>query len=192
MNSRHRMNVALTRCRIGMVVVTNKRFLRSAGSNTLLGQLCNSWSRHGDAWIDWRTILNDSAVLPGLPAPPSKPLRRSVPAPAPAPAPTFQRPPVSTNVVVCGMGRDGSLNLRQYPATSSLAPLSLPLMDDSEAFPPLSSATRTRTGPPETRQLGRPGAWQARVSFSQAASTNRARDTVPHWQPQQRQWQARR
>ena len=189
LNSRHRMNVALTRCRMGMVVVTNKRFLRSAGSNTLLGQLCNSWSRHGDPWIDWRTILDDSAVLPGLP-PPSKPLRRSVLAPAPAPVSTFQRPPVPTNVVVCGMGRDGSLNLRQNPATPSLAPLSPPLVDDSEAFPPLSSATRT--GAPETRQLGRPGAWQARFSFSQAASANRIRDTVPHWQPQQRQWQARR
>lgn len=192
LNSRHRMNVALTRCRMGMVVVTNKRFLRSAGSNTLLGQLCNSWSRHGDAWIDWRTILSDSAVLPGLPAPPPKPLRRSVPTPAPAPVPTFQRPPVPINVVVCGIGRDGSLNLRQNPATPSLAPISPPLMDDSEAFPPLSSATRT--GAPETRQPGRPGAWQARVSFSQAAraSTDRVRDMAPHWQPQQRQWQARR
>ena len=178
LNSRPRMNVALTRCRKGMVVVTSKYFLRSAGSSTLLGQLCNAWSQHSDAWIDWRTILNDSAVLPGLPAPPSKPLRRAVPAPAPAPIFTFRRPPVPTNVVVCGVGRDVPLNLRQNPATSP------PLMDNSEAFPPLLSVTRTAA--PETRQLGRPGAWQ--VSFSQAA-TPRVRDTMPHWQWQR---QARR
>jgi len=181
------MNVALTRCRKGMIVVTNRCFLRSAGSSTLLGQLCNTWSQHGDAWIDWKAILNDSAMLPGLPAPPSKPLRRAIPAPAPASVSPFQRLPVPTKINEPSRPVPYITTSQQNPATSFLEPLSPSLMDDSEAFPPLSSATRT--GAPETRQLGRPGAWQ--VSFSQAAAY-RVRDTALHWQPQQGQRQARR
>ena len=186
LNSRPRMNVALTRCRKGMVVVTNKYFLRGAGSSTLLGHLCDAWSQHGDTWIDWRTILNDSAVLPGLPVP-SKSLGRVVPAPVPAPIPTFQRPPVPTKFNEPSRPAPYTTTSRLNPATSSLAPPSPSPVEDSEAFPPLLSVTRR--GAPETRQLGRPGAWG--VSFSQAAAS-RVRDTVPHWQPQQRQWQARR
>ncbi|KAF8504829.1 hypothetical protein F5888DRAFT_1658928 [Russula emetica] len=68
------MNVALTRCRKGMVFVTNKCFLRGAGRSTLLVQLCRTWSRHHCAcWIDWKVMLNKAAALPGLP-PPSPPL----------------------------------------------------------------------------------------------------------------------
>ena len=69
------MNVALTRCKKGMVVVTDKSFLQGAGGSTLLGQLCRTWSRHHDAcWIDSKAILNNSGALPGLPAPvPSRP-----------------------------------------------------------------------------------------------------------------------
>jgi hypothetical protein len=64
------MNVALTRCRKGMVVVADKSFLQGAGRSTLLGQLCRTWSRHHDAcWIDSKAMLNNSGALPGLPAP---------------------------------------------------------------------------------------------------------------------------
>ena len=70
LKSQPRMNVALTRCRKGMVVVTDKSFLQGAGRSTLLGQLCRTWSRHHDAcWIDSRAMLNNSRALPGLPAP---------------------------------------------------------------------------------------------------------------------------
>ena len=84
LKSQPRMNVALTRCRKGMVVVTDKNFLQGVGRSTLLGQLCRTWSRHHDAcWIDSRAMLNNSGALPGLPTP----------APAPAPA----RPPNVTH-----------------------------------------------------------------------------------------------
>jgi AAA domain len=75
LKSQPRMNVALTRCRKGMVVVTDKSFLQGAGRSTLLGQLCRTWSRHHDAcWIDRNAMLNNSGALPGLPAPaPSRP-----------------------------------------------------------------------------------------------------------------------
>lgn len=70
LKSQPRMNVALTRCRKGMVVVTDKSFLQGAGRSTLLGQLCRTWSRHHDAcWIDRNAMLNNSGALPGLPAP---------------------------------------------------------------------------------------------------------------------------
>jgi len=65
-----RMNVALTRCRKGMVVITDKSFLQGRGKKTLLGQLCRTWSKHHDAcWNDWKAVLNDSVTLPGLPPP---------------------------------------------------------------------------------------------------------------------------
>src|SRR6266852_1255811 len=75
LKSQPRMNVALTRCRKGMVVVTDKSFLQGAGRSTLLGQLSSTWSRHHDApWIDSKAMLNNSGALPGLSAPaPSRP-----------------------------------------------------------------------------------------------------------------------
>ncbi|KAF8483857.1 hypothetical protein DFH94DRAFT_646017 [Russula ochroleuca] len=68
------MNVALTRCRKGMVVVTDKCFLQRMG-NMLLGELCHTWSqRHEACWIDWKAMLNNSAALPGLPLPLPRPI----------------------------------------------------------------------------------------------------------------------
>src|SRR5579863_4616159 len=80
LSAQPRMNVALTRCRKGMVVVTSKCFLQGPGRNTLLGQLCRTWSQHRDAWIDWRAVLSDPVALPGLraPTPPSNTLSRAV------------------------------------------------------------------------------------------------------------------
>jgi AAA domain len=68
LKSEPRMNVALTRCRKGMVVVTNKCFLQGVGKSTLLGKLNRAWSQHRDSWIDWKAMLNDSepVELPGV------------------------------------------------------------------------------------------------------------------------------
>ncbi len=62
-----RMNVALTRCRKGMVIVTNKGFLQGSGKSTLLGKLCRFWSLKREAWLDWRTMLGTEVELPGIP-----------------------------------------------------------------------------------------------------------------------------
>ncbi|KAF8994644.1 AAA domain-containing protein, partial [Cyathus striatus] len=37
--SNNRMNVLLTRCRKGLIIVTNRQFLNYGGANTLLGRL---------------------------------------------------------------------------------------------------------------------------------------------------------
>ena len=85
LKSQPRMNVALTRCRKGMVVVTDKSFLQGAGRSTLLGQLCSTWSRqHEASWIDSKAMLNNSGALPGLrpPAPPSQLSRNGIYSPS--------------------------------------------------------------------------------------------------------------
>jgi hypothetical protein len=85
LRSQPRMNVALTRCRKGMVVVTDKYFLQGAGKSMLLGQLCHTWSRrHDTCWIDWNAMLNNSVALPGLPLPSRPPLASSTPQQLPA------------------------------------------------------------------------------------------------------------
>ncbi|PIL29510.1 hypothetical protein GSI_08318 [Ganoderma sinense ZZ0214-1] len=69
----NRMNVMLTRCSAGMVLVTNRRFLADAGRDTLLGKLARRWNgpRDSDAWVDALALsLSDGrrASLPGAPA----------------------------------------------------------------------------------------------------------------------------
>ncbi|RPD58076.1 hypothetical protein L226DRAFT_430012, partial [Lentinus tigrinus ALCF2SS1-7] len=44
LKSLNRMNVMLTRCKAGMVLVTNRIFLCNAGRDTLLGKLAQRWS----------------------------------------------------------------------------------------------------------------------------------------------------
>lgn len=60
----------LTRCQIGMVIVTNRVFLRTTGAQfTLLGSLAQYWAnRHGDlkTWTDWKEIAELKADMPGV------------------------------------------------------------------------------------------------------------------------------
>ncbi|KAJ6623277.1 AAA domain-containing protein, partial [Mycena sp. CBHHK59/15] len=78
LKSLNRMNVMLTRARAGMIIVTNRDFLRSdGGRRTLLGQLALHWESENwrNIWIDWRAVADTSAHLPGSlgPLPPSGP-----------------------------------------------------------------------------------------------------------------------
>ncbi len=68
----HRINVMLTRCRAGMVIVSNRSFVSGRGRHTLLGKLVKHWmSLHprNFVWIDWRRVTEGSVGLPGVPAP---------------------------------------------------------------------------------------------------------------------------
>ncbi|KZT04828.1 uncharacterized protein LAESUDRAFT_632356, partial [Laetiporus sulphureus 93-53] len=61
------MNVMLTRCQRGMVIVTSKRFLENGGKNTVMGKMMHYWKRRrGETvWTDPYMIMNRFAELPG-------------------------------------------------------------------------------------------------------------------------------
>ena len=68
LRSLNRMNVMLTRCPAGMVLVTQRAFLRGAGRSTLLSRLAHQWEhRVGEkaAWADAMDVANGRAALPG-------------------------------------------------------------------------------------------------------------------------------
>jgi hypothetical protein len=71
LQSLERMNVMLSRCKKGMVVVTNRDFLVGSGSKTLLGKMSRHWSSIAgrDIWISWRDVMNGCVDLPGVNAP---------------------------------------------------------------------------------------------------------------------------
>ncbi|KZT04826.1 uncharacterized protein LAESUDRAFT_629734, partial [Laetiporus sulphureus 93-53] len=61
------MNVMLTRCQRGMVIVTNKRFLENGGKDTVMGEMTRYWMRRWGqlVWTDPYMIMNRFAELPG-------------------------------------------------------------------------------------------------------------------------------
>jgi len=68
LRSVRRMNVMLTRCRRGLIIVSSQAFLGPGGkgSDTLLGKLVQHWqSKYPQTWIDWNPVLNASVDLPG-------------------------------------------------------------------------------------------------------------------------------
>ncbi|RDB17534.1 hypothetical protein Hypma_001245 [Hypsizygus marmoreus] len=71
LSSLDRMNVMLTRCRRGLVVVTNRSFLEGGGRYTLLGGLQRHWSEIGGhhTWVDWKLVAEGKADLPSAPGP---------------------------------------------------------------------------------------------------------------------------
>ncbi|KAJ3995568.1 hypothetical protein F5050DRAFT_1543654, partial [Lentinula boryana] len=63
------MNVMLTRCRRGMVVVSRRSFLEGVARDTLVGQLSAYWTtREGrNAWVNALDVMNSRVNLPGAP-----------------------------------------------------------------------------------------------------------------------------
>ena len=74
LKSLNRMNVMLTRCQAGMVLVTSRAFLCGPARKTLLGRLAVHWgapsaSGGGDlnsdvAWVDATRVADGKARLP--------------------------------------------------------------------------------------------------------------------------------
>lgn len=67
----NRLNVMLTRCKKGMVIVANKDFLATSGSHTLVADFASHWKNtYGHAaWADWKGVADASVDVPGVPAP---------------------------------------------------------------------------------------------------------------------------
>ncbi|PIL32976.1 hypothetical protein GSI_05094 [Ganoderma sinense ZZ0214-1] len=77
LKSLNRMNVMLTRCQAGMVIVTNRAFLCGPAQKTLLGKLADHWgslaagarpagdSPESAAWVDAMRVAEGTARLPG-------------------------------------------------------------------------------------------------------------------------------
>ncbi|KAG8932861.1 hypothetical protein FRC02_000422 [Tulasnella sp. 418] len=80
LKSKNRVNVMLTRCKRGMVIVSNKTFLQSSAKKTLLGEMERHWKTSwanaypsgpvgpgvNSHWIDWKKVAQGTARLPGL------------------------------------------------------------------------------------------------------------------------------
>lgn len=68
--SRNRVNVMLTRCKAGLIIVTSRAFMKLRSvEDTLLGQLCTHWERmcgRDGTWTDWRDVADVVADLPGV------------------------------------------------------------------------------------------------------------------------------
>ncbi|KAJ3917780.1 hypothetical protein F5877DRAFT_22782, partial [Lentinula edodes] len=61
------MNVMLTRCRLGMVIVSSKSFLNAVARRTLLGKIAAYWTaREGKkSWVEALDVMNSRVDLPG-------------------------------------------------------------------------------------------------------------------------------
>ncbi|KAI0800447.1 P-loop containing nucleoside triphosphate hydrolase protein [Fomes fomentarius] len=72
LTSHNRMNVMLTRCKQGMVVVTQRAFLRNGGRDTLLGKLAEHWEKkigEKNTWADAMEVADGRAKLPQVQTP---------------------------------------------------------------------------------------------------------------------------
>ena len=68
LKSLNRMNVMLTRCQAGMVLVTQRAFVQGAGKGTLLGRLARYLAQRvgeNGAWADAMEVADGRANLPG-------------------------------------------------------------------------------------------------------------------------------
>ncbi|KAL6300813.1 hypothetical protein BKA93DRAFT_694435, partial [Sparassis latifolia] len=77
-------NVMFSRCKKGMVIVTNRTFLKTSGRGTLIAKLASHWERnYGEqqTWADWTLVAEGRTHMPGIlaRAPRSLPVGISIP-----------------------------------------------------------------------------------------------------------------
>jgi len=171
--SLQRMNVLLTRCRKGLVIVTSRGFMASRGHGTLLGLLVRYWeSVHaGVNWIDWRDIASGTANLPGAPSLLRRAGDRMMPVSVPGSAYSRMDPALRSNGVVSQFSTNGAAS--HYPN-----------FEDRDHFPALcerkwpilpgswTAHEMPAFSPPKVGQY-RPRAKYDSVSYVQAAAGDR-------------------
>ena len=88
----------LSRCRKGLIIVSNKSFLRGGGRRTLLGKLEQEWvAKLGNAaWVDWRLVAERKCSLPH--GRDTGPTPIVIPTPNKAPLPKVSSPPIKHRV----------------------------------------------------------------------------------------------
>ncbi|KAI0042714.1 hypothetical protein FA95DRAFT_537798 [Auriscalpium vulgare] len=82
LSSQFRMNVMLSRCKCGMVLVTNRAFIENprTGAKTLLGRLAGHWQSFAGTygpWVSKESVEAQEADLPGVRGP-NRPLEALV------------------------------------------------------------------------------------------------------------------
>ncbi|PCH35506.1 nucleoside triphosphate hydrolase protein [Wolfiporia cocos MD-104 SS10] len=145
LRSQNRMNVMLTRCKRGMVVVANRRFLETkAAQSTLLGKLAQYWEDRCDAWVHARAVYDRTANLPGAPAP-ANPL---LPAPAtplwPPMVPATALPKVHISTQHLAFAMKG-LDVRDTDTVSPQSKLAAPKPDSFPCLPSVRPAQKRDT-----------------------------------------------
>jgi len=68
LTSQNRVNVMLTRCKRGLIIVSNRSFIHLPSvQDTLLGKMCTYWEREfgeGRTWRSANDVMNKRAILP--------------------------------------------------------------------------------------------------------------------------------
>ncbi|KAI0915361.1 hypothetical protein AcV5_003854 [Taiwanofungus camphoratus] len=172
LKSLNRMNVMLTRCQSGMVIVTNRMFLRTrAGQDTLLGRLAQHWEdRQGveATWTYSSLVADRRPDMPGVRG-------RTVPSPLARLVSSSRPQRLSTSSLTTGMQ---NMSLVHYTQRSA----SLHSLDDFPSLPNLTPITSTR---PRLHILGTrtTASWQSICSSSSTSTLPGAKGLTPAHSP---------
>ncbi|THH13352.1 hypothetical protein EW146_g6849 [Bondarzewia mesenterica] len=155
LKSKKRVNVMLTRCKKGMVIVANRGFFRRGGRDTLLGMLASYWEdTEGEGcWIDWKLVAEGKANMPGVYAIP-RPVGAPVVLPSPPPSSSESAmPSPHANRLISGLNSTSSIT------TVRKSPNRVPITAGTSArVPQLRRTTQSQTvPPPDFPTLSEPG-----------------------------------
>ncbi|KAI0820973.1 hypothetical protein BC629DRAFT_413511 [Irpex lacteus] len=147
LRTQSRTNVMLTRCKAGMIIVSNSFFVSRCAERTLLGKLAAHWEGPRNStkiWTDWRQVSEGSIDLPGSRAPHPRP-KKSQSARVPPPSRSVAPPPVANlepSQLIFG-NLNTSSTISGF-STSSTPSSSSPRPTPSTALPPVAKPFDTR------------------------------------------------
>jgi len=145
LTSLHRVNVMLTRCKKGMVIVTRRDFIRVTDVGvTIIGKLMEEWEKKGMAgrvWVDSKDASKGSVNLPGKHASQeTPPLRTAQPQVHTKDAAAWYQQELSPPKVAPTWGSRPASSTPQYPNLSSTSGGSGAAWPSASSPPSLASA----------------------------------------------------